>query len=77
MKKKMTINDIARVAGVSTSTVSRVINNDNVGRKTRRKVLQVIEKYEYYPNSYAQYLGRRNNGNGKIGKKTGSASRKI
>lgn len=71
----MTIRDIAELAGVSTSTVSRVINNENVGKKTKQKVLKIIEKYDYYPNTYAQYLGRRNNA--KIITKTGTVSRKI
>jgi len=71
----MTIRDIAKLAGVSTSTVSRVINNGNVGKKTKQKVLKIIEKYDYYPNTYAQYLGRRNKA--KIITKTGTVSRKI
>ncbi len=38
-----TIKDIARVAGVSIATVSRVINNGpKVGQKTREKVTQVM-----------------------------------
>ena len=55
----MTIRDIARLAGVSKSTVSRIINNQPAGNKTKAKVLRIIEEYEYYPNSYAQYLGRK------------------
>lgn len=57
----MTIHDIARIAGVSITTVSRVINKANVGTKNKQKVLGIIEKYKYCPNEYAQYLGRRNN----------------
>ncbi len=71
----MTIKDIAKIAGVSTSTVSRVINKENVGIRTKQKVLRVIEKYEYYPNTYAQYLGRRKNA--KIITKTGTVTRNI
>lgn len=71
----MTIKDIAKLAGVSTSTVSRVINKENVGKRTKQKVLKVIEKYEYCPNTYAQYLGRRNNA--KIITKNGTVSRNI
>ena len=43
----MKSNDIAKIAGVSRSTVSRVINNyPNVPEETRQKVLKVIEEYE-------------------------------
>jgi len=58
--KKVTIVDIARMAGVSTTTVSRVINGDGARRETKDKVLRIIEKYDYRPDTYAQYLGRRN-----------------
>ena len=41
--KKVTIYDVAREAGVSLATVSRVINGSNVVReKTKQKVLDVI-----------------------------------
>jgi len=57
----MRSEDIARLAGVSRSTVSRVINNySNVPEETRRKVLKVIEQYNYSPNSSARALaGKR------------------
>lgn len=70
----MTIKDIARLSGVSISTVSRVINDQPVGKKSRQRVLEVIGRYDYYPNTYAQYLGRRNNA--KAAAKTGTVSRK-
>jgi len=56
----MDIHDIAQLAGVSITTVSRVINNDrSVKDYNRIKVQEVIKKYDYRPNSFAQYLGRR------------------
>lgn len=57
--KKAEINsvEIARLAGVSRSTVSRVINNyANVPPETRRKVMEVIDAYNYVPNLSAQVL---------------------
>ncbi len=53
--------EIARLAGVSRSTVSRVINNyTNVPEKTRDKVMKVIKQYNYFPNVSAQVLaGKR------------------
>lgn len=48
----MRSEDIAKLAGVSRSTVSRVINNySNVPEETRAKVLKVIEQHQYEPNS--------------------------
>ena len=53
----MKSEDIARLAGVSRSTVSRVINNyPNVPEETRAKVLKIIEEYNYEPNASREYL---------------------
>ncbi|WP_040952594.1 LacI family DNA-binding transcriptional regulator, partial [Gorillibacterium massiliense] len=53
----MRSEDIARLAGVSRSTVSRVINNyPNVPEKTRIKVMKIIEQYHYEPNISARVL---------------------
>lgn len=51
----MTINDIARMAGVSKGTVSRVINNskDGVSDETRQRILSIIEETGYVPNRMA------------------------
>ncbi len=52
-----TIKEIAKIAGVSRSTVSRVINNDpNVSGKTRAKVQAIIDEMEYEPNPVARSL---------------------
>lgn len=49
--------EIAKLAGVSRSTVSRVINNyPNVPEKTKAKVMKVIEEHNYVPNISAQVL---------------------
>jgi LacI family transcriptional regulator len=51
------IKDIAREAGCSISTVSRVINDrDGVDPETRKKVLAVIETFDFTPNLTAQGL---------------------
>ncbi len=55
-----TIYDIAREAGVSIATVSRVFNdNSGVTPKTREKVLAVAEKMGYHPRALAQSLARK------------------
>jgi DNA-binding LacI/PurR family transcriptional regulator len=59
----MRIKDVAREAGVSTATVSHVINETKfVTDETRRKVLSAIEKLNFYPNVHARTLasGRSN-----------------
>ena len=50
MAKRVTIKDVARYAGTSYQTVSRVINNKpDVAPETRRHVLEVIEALNYRP----------------------------
>ncbi|MBC7958817.1 MAG: LacI family DNA-binding transcriptional regulator [Vallitaleaceae bacterium] len=59
----MKSEEIAKIAGVSRSTVSRVVNNySNVPDETREKVMKVIEAYNYMPNSFARTLaGKKSN----------------
>lgn len=53
----VTINDVAKAAGVSKGTVDRVIHNrGEVSAKSREKVLRVIEELGYKPNMYASML---------------------
>jgi LacI family transcriptional regulator len=53
----VTIKDVARQAGVSISTVSRVINNSKpVSNDIRQRVLQIIEETGYTPNPVARSL---------------------
>lgn len=53
----MRIKDIAREAGVSTATVSHVINKTKyVSDATRERVEQAIKKFDYHPNAHAQSL---------------------
>src|SRR5579883_2028721 len=53
----MRIKDVAREAGVSTATVSHVINNTRfVTDETRERVLRAIERCNYYPNAHARSL---------------------
>lgn len=53
------MTDVAKLANVSTATVSRVIQNpEAVKEKTRIKVLQAIEELNYQPNILARYFRR-------------------
>lgn len=54
---KQTIYDIAKVANVSKSTVSRVLNNsDNISEKAKSRVLKAIEELNYHPSKIARGL---------------------
>ncbi|MFC3831612.1 MULTISPECIES: LacI family DNA-binding transcriptional regulator [Deinococcus] len=58
--KPATIKDVARVAGVSFSTVSRVVNNSKpVDEPTRLRVLEAIDHLRYVPNTLARGLQTR------------------
>ena len=52
-----TIRDVARLAGVGSGTVSRVINNSpKVDPRTRARVLQVIAELDFHPSAIARRL---------------------
>lgn len=54
---KSTINDVAKAAGVSMKTVSRVLNHEpNVADKTREKVMAVAKELRYSPSLAARGL---------------------
>jgi DNA-binding LacI/PurR family transcriptional regulator len=58
--KTLTIKEIAREAGVSTQTVSRVLNNrPDVSRETRRRIQQIIDQSGYHPSAVARNLIRQ------------------
>lgn len=57
--KSVNIKDIAKVAGVGVSTVSRVLNDQpDVKEETKEKVLKVIKELNYVPNNSARNLKR-------------------
>jgi len=57
MAEKMTIRDIARLAGVSTATVSRVLNQKpDVGPATRERVQRLMEEMAFVPSITASRL---------------------
>lgn len=56
-KNRITIEDVARAAGVSTMTVSRVLNNKGEIREaTRQRILRVIDELGYRPSRVARSL---------------------
>jgi LacI family transcriptional regulator len=54
-RRKHTISDIAREMGVSKTTVSRAINNKpDILPETRKRILELVEKYNYQPSALAK-----------------------
>jgi len=65
-RKKVVSADVARLAGVSRTTVSLVLNNvpgTNISEETRRRVLEAARQLEYYPHAAARSLASRRSGN--------------
>lgn len=53
----LNLKSIAKELNISVSTVSRVVNSkDNVNEETRKRVLELLEKYNYIPNQIARSL---------------------
>ena len=58
--RRLTIKDVAEIAGVSTSTVSRVLSDSPlVSDDTRKKVLKVVRELNFSPNVVARALKKR------------------
>lgn len=68
-KDRVTIQDVARAAGVSAQTVSRVLNNrPDVSSETRSRIQEIIKTLDYAPNTIARSLSRgRTNTIGVVG----------
>lgn len=52
----VTINDIAKMAGVAKSTVSRYLNGGSISKKTKAKLDAIVAETGYTPNTFAQSL---------------------
>lgn len=56
----ITVKDVAKKAGVATSTVSRVINDHpSISETTKKKVRKIMDELGYVPNITARNLGKR------------------
>jgi LacI family transcriptional regulator, sucrose operon repressor len=57
---KVKLEDVAKLAGVSPTTVSRVLNNRGyISEQTKKKVEDAIEELDYYPNDVARSLFKK------------------
>ena len=53
---RVTINDIAKAANVSPSTVSRAIaDSPRISKATKKKIFKIMEEMNYYPNVIARF----------------------
>ena len=56
-KPKLTIKEIAKLAGVSPTAVSFAMNNrEGISQATRDKIMQVVRDNDFYPNASSQRL---------------------
>lgn len=68
MKKKPTLKDVAKLAGVSSATVSRVINDANyVSHDVRARVNKALDELKYSPNRVARRLRVKEGGRKLLG----------
>ncbi len=60
-KMKITIKQIAELAGVSVTTVSQILNNkgSRFSEQTRRRVMEIVDEYQYKPDFFAANLINR------------------
>jgi DNA-binding LacI/PurR family transcriptional regulator len=66
-RPKLTIKDVARACGVSTQTISRVLNDRvDVSASTREKVLAVIDQMGYQPSAFARGMRQKSTNLGVI-----------
>jgi LacI family transcriptional regulator len=60
----ITIKDIAKIAGVSPSTVSKALNNrHDISEETKKKVLQIVAENKFSPNVFGKNLKSKTTGN--------------
>jgi DNA-binding LacI/PurR family transcriptional regulator len=58
--RRVTIKEIAKIAGVSTQTISRVINDKGeVSPETRKRIQDIIDQYGYKPSAVARSLSKQ------------------
>ena len=57
--KKITMKEIAEIAGVTKTTISRYYNGGYIKKETKEKIAKIIKKYNYEPNTFARLKARQ------------------
>lgn len=59
MNKKITMKEIAEIAGVTKTTISRYFNGGYLKEETKKRIRAIISEYDYEPNTFARLKAKK------------------
>jgi DNA-binding LacI/PurR family transcriptional regulator len=63
MNKRITSKELAKLAGVSSATISRAFSSDSrISAETRNRILSIAQEHDYQPNALARSLNSQRSG---------------
>ncbi|EKV55954.1 LacI family DNA-binding transcriptional regulator [Brachyspira hampsonii] len=57
--KKITMKEIAEIAGVTKTTISRYFNGGYIKEETKKRIKEIISEYDYEPNTFARLKAKK------------------
>ncbi|MEI0494269.1 LacI family DNA-binding transcriptional regulator [Brachyspira intermedia] len=57
--KKITMKEIAEIAGVTKTTISRYFNGGYLKEETKKRIMEIISEYDYEPNTFARLKAKK------------------